>query len=85
MALLPKMIRKFDDPLKPKDVASALGVSEAEAKQVIPTGENAIDRTTFEAKFCSLRVGSTLGGNETQSREQLKTETGNRDVLTHRR
>ncbi len=85
MALLPKMIRKFDDPLKPKDVASALGVSEAEAKQVIPPGDNAIDRTTFEAKFCSLRVGSTLGGNETQSREQLRTETGINNFPTHRR
>jgi len=69
--LIPKMIRKFDDPLKPADVARTLGVSEAAAASVIG---KAIDRNLFESKYCNLRVGSTLDVDESQSRDLLRRE-----------
>jgi len=69
--LLPKMVRKFDDPLKPADVARTLGVSEAAAASVIG---KAIDRNLFESKYCNLRVGSTLDVDESQSRDLLRRE-----------
>ena len=69
--LIPKMVRKFDDPLKPADVARTLGVSESAAASVIG---KAIDRNLFESKYCNLRVGSTLDVDESQSRDLLRRE-----------
>ena len=72
--LLPKIVRKFDDPMKAQDIARTLGVSEAAAKTIIPAGENAIDRNSFESKFCNLRSGSTLEINESQNRDLFNRE-----------
>jgi hypothetical protein len=72
--LLPKMVRKFDDPLKPADMARTLGVSEAAAQSILPPGQKGLDRTAFEQKFCNFRVGSTLEVDESQSRDLLRRE-----------
>lgn len=73
--LLPKMVRKFDKPLKAEDIAKTLGVSVDAARSVIPPGENAIDRNQFENRFCNLRVGSTLDIDERQDRRLFREES----------
>ncbi|MFM8315201.1 MAG: hypothetical protein ACKOA8_13025 [Deltaproteobacteria bacterium] len=73
--VLPKMVKKFDKPLKAADIARTLGVSEAAAKSVIPPGENAIDRNQFESRFCNLRQGSVLDIDERQDRELFREES----------
>jgi len=72
--LLPKMVRKFDDPMKAADIARSLGVSEGTAKAIIPPGEEAIDRNQFESRFCNLRVGSTLDIDESKDRDLFRRE-----------
>lgn len=72
--LLPKYVRKFDDPMKASDIARTLGVSENEAKSIIPPGEEAMDRNGFEAKFCNLRTGSALDIDESRDRELFRRE-----------
>lgn len=75
--LLPKMVRKFDKPLKAADIAKTLGVSEAEAQRIIPAGENAIDRNKFESDFCNLRQGSVGAIDENRRRELFESEVRN--------
>jgi len=75
--LLPKMVRKFDKPLKAADIAKTLGVSEAAAQKIIPPGETAIDRNKFESNFCNLRQGTVGAIDEDRRRELFETEVRN--------
>ena len=84
LPLIPKLIRKYSDPLTPADAARTLGISEAAAKSLV--GE-AMPRTSFDARFCNLRVGRTSALDEVQGRALLnrdRTSFGSSGV-THTR
>ena len=72
LALIPRIIKKFNEPLTPADAARSLGISEGEAKGLL--GNKNMDRTSFESQFCNLRRGSTLPIDESVDRDLLRRE-----------